>query len=205
MFTGIIQAVGKAAVIQSLSDAVRMTVHCPGFFVACRAGDSVANNGVCLTVEQCDADTARFTLIRQTMENSSFGKMEEGGVINLELPCRGDSLLGGHYVMGHVDGMAVVEEVISRETGCEVLLQLPESSHRYVIERGSITLDGISLTVASKTKTGIRVALIPETIAKTNAVNWAPGFLVNYEVDMMAKYVENFLRQAGLLKDSGSC
>ena len=198
MFTGIIQAIGTIRTLETRGDALRMRLEAPGFFPGSKAGDSIANDGVCLTIESCDVDSATFTLIHQTVETTAFRQAKPGFRVNLEQACRPDSLMGGHYVMGHVDGVATVRERISRETGLELVLEVPAEFRRYIIPKGSVTLNGISLTVAEKLVDGIRVALIPETLAKTNVLDWIPGHLVNLEVDLIGKYVENFLTQAGI-------
>ncbi|MCK9181733.1 MAG: riboflavin synthase [Fibrobacteraceae bacterium] len=198
MFTGIIQAAGKIAFIEKRGDAYTMKVRSEEFFKNSKVGDSCANNGVCLTVESSSVDEATFCLVHQTLVNTSFINAKPGTLVNLELPCRPDGLMGGHFVMGHVDSVAKVLTVAPRETGVEVDLELPPDLRRYVIRRGSVALDGISLTVAEKFETGLRVAIIPETLAKTNLRTWVPGTLVNVEVDMIGKYVENFLRNAEL-------
>jgi riboflavin synthase len=199
MFTGIIQAIGTIAALDTVGDALSMRVHAPGFFAQCRLGDSVAHNGVCLTMESLDEHTASFTLVRQTVVNTSFAKACVGDRVNLELACRPDSFMGGHYVMGHVDSPAVVRSLTPRVTGIEIDLDLPSSLRKYVIGRGSIALNGISLTVAEKLPDGIRVAIIPETMHHTNIADWKPGTLVNVEVDMIGKYVENYLHEAGIV------
>src|SRR5574344_660104 len=188
MFTGIVQAIGKVQSIVPEGDALSMTVIAPGFFAKSKRGDSVANDGVCLTVETCTADSAEFCLVRQTVANTAFAERSAG------------SLLGGHLVMGHVDSTAKVLKVTPRETGEEVDLEIPAELSKYVIRRGSVALNGISLTVAEKNGCDIRVALIPETLAKTDASLWKPGALVNVEVDMIGKYVENFMKEAHLAK-----
>lgn len=199
MFTGIIQAIGTIDVLEPVGDALRMRVRAPGFFATSQAGDSIANNGVCLTLEELDADFGVFTLVHQTVAHTGFAQSAVGDHVNLEQACRPESLMGGHYVMGHVDEPATVRAVVSRETGVEIDLELPNALQKYVIVRGSIALHGISLTVAEKLPTGVRVAIIPETIRKTNIANWQPGTLINVEVDMIGKYVENYLREAGIV------
>lgn len=197
MFTGIIQAQGIILNLDTCGDAIRMRVRAQGFFKDSKIGDSIANNGVCLTIEEHSLDEAVFTLIRQTVETTSFRRAKNGSHVNLEQACKPESLMGGHYVMGHVDGTVIVREQITRETGMEIILDVPSQFQRYIIQKGSVALDGISLTVAEKTSETIRVALIPETLAKTNVLEWNPGEPVNLEVDMIGKYVENFLIQAG--------
>ena len=196
MFTGIIQALGTVANLETRGDALRMRVEAPGFFHGAKVGDSIANNGVCLTIEDFSADHAYFTMIRQTVETTSFRALRVGSRVNLEQACRPDSLMGGHYVMGHVDGTVIVREHIQRETGVEIVLEVSPDYRRYIIQKGSVALDGISLTVAEKSLDAIRVALIPETVTKTNVLEWHVGEPVNLEVDMIGKYVENFIKQA---------
>lgn len=198
MFTGIIQAVGEIVSLDTRGDALTMRLKSPGFFKNCKLGDSVANDGVCLSVEKCTDDEATFCLMHQTVENTAFKQAVPGKLVNLELACRADSFMGGHFVMGHVDCVTEVIAVNPRETGVEVDLKLPSDLRRYVIRRGSISLNGISLTVAEKGEDFIRVCIIPETLARTNLRNWVVGTIVNVEVDMLGKYIENYLKERDL-------
>lgn len=198
MFTGIIQAVGEIVSLETRGDALTMRLKSPGFFKNCKLGDSVANDGVCLSVEKCSEDEASFCLMHQTVENTAFKQAAPGKLVNLELACRADSFMGGHFVMGHVDCVTEVIAVNPRETGVEVDLKLPSDLRRYVIRRGSISLNGISLTVAEKGEDFIRVCIIPETLARTNLRNWVVGTIVNVEVDMLGKYIENYLKERDL-------
>jgi riboflavin synthase len=194
MFTGIVQTCGKISELNKLGDALQMKIFAENYFKNCKKGDSVANDGVCLTIESCTESEAIFTMIKQTIDNTSFCKASTGGLVNLELPCRPDSLMGGHFVMGHIDSTATVTNLVKRETGLEVDLEIPENLSKYVIHRGSIALNGISLTVAElPQKNTIRVAIIPETIRVTNIGCWEAGSLINVEVDMMGKYIESLL------------
>jgi riboflavin synthase len=194
MFTGIVQIIGKIAELHKTGDAVYMKIFAENYFSTSKKGDSVANDGVCLTIENCTENEAVFTMIKQTIDNTSFKNASIGDMVNLELPCRPDSLMGGHFVMGHIDSTACVKEIVNRETGMEIDLEIPENLCKYVIHRGSIALNGISLTVAElPQKNIIRVAIIPETIKVTNISHWKPGTLVNVEVDMMGKYIEKLL------------
>lgn len=195
MFTGIIERTGRVAAIEPRGDAITMTVEAPGFFEGSVPGDSIANDGVCLTIETSTPDAAVFCLMRQTLVNTSFGSAKVGALVNLEKASRADSSFGGHFVMGHVDSVAKVTAVAPRETGVEVDLEIPKELMRYVIRRGSIALNGISLTVAEKLPRGVRVCIIPETLDRTNLRLWAPGTEVNVEVDMLGKYLENYLSE----------
>ena len=211
MFTGIIQSTGEIVSIESRGDALSMRLKSPGFFKNCKLGDSVANDGVCLSIESCTDDEATFCLMHQTVENTAFKQAAVGKLVNLELPCRADSFMGGHFVMGHVDCITEVIQVTPRETGVEVDLKMPADLKRYIIRRGSISLNGISLTVAEKFEDSIRsltvaekfedsirVCIIPETLARTNLRNWVAGTIVNVEVDMLGKYIENYLKERDL-------
>lgn len=195
MFTGIIQATGEIVSLESRGDGLAMRLRARGFFENCKPGDSIANDGVCLSIESCTADEALFCIMRQTVVNTSFGLAKVGDLVNLEKPCRADSLMGGHFVMGHVDTTLRIRKVEPRETGVEVDLELPADLKRYVIRRGSIALNGISLTVAEKFDDSLRVCIIPETLSRTNLRNWKAGTAVNVEVDMIGKYIENHLEE----------
>ena len=195
MFTGIVQATGEIVSLENRGDALTMRIRSPGFFKACKLGHSVANNGVCLSIESRTDDEATFCMMHQTLANTSFSSAKTGDLVNLELACRADSYMGGHFVMGHVDTAVKVLSIIPRETGGEVELELPENLRRYVIRRGSIALNGISLTVAEKNEKSLRVAIIPDTLSRTNLRTWEVGTVVNVEVDMLGKYIENYLEE----------
>lgn len=199
MFTGIIQKTGIVLNTERRGDALSMRVLAEDFFANCHTGDSIANDGVCLTIESCTDSEAVFCLMHQTLENTTFQNVAPDAKLNLEKACALNTPMGGHFVTGHVDACAKVLQVIPRETGVEVDLEIPEHLRRYVISRGSVALNGISLTVAEKGKKFIRVCIIPETLERTNLSDWKAGTLVNVEVDMLGKYMENYL--AELLKE----
>ena len=195
MFTGIIQSTGEIVSLSPRGDGLSMRLRAQGFFGDCKPGDSIANDGVCLSIESCSADEALFCIMRQTVENTAFKRAVEGSLVNLEKPCRADSFMGGHFVMGHVDTTVRVLKVVPRETGVEVDWELPAALKRSVIRRGSVALNGISLTVAEKFENSMRVCIIPETLSRTNLRNWKSGTEVNVEVDMIGKYIENHLEE----------
>lgn len=195
MFTGIIQKTGFVASIKPRGDAILLSVSSKGFFEGCSLGDSIANDGVCLTIESCNDSEATFCIMHQTLENTTFRNVVVGQEINLEKACSMATPMGGHFVTGHVDSIAKVIQVLPRESGVEVLLEIPENLKRYVISRGSVALNGISLTVAEKHKEYIRVCIIPETLERTNLSEWKENTLVNIEVDMLGKYMENYLKE----------
>jgi riboflavin synthase len=153
-------------------------------------GDSVAVNGVCLTAAEADGDGFRADVMEETLRRSSLGPLAPGDEVNLELPLRAGDRLGGHVVQGHVDDTATVAS--RREEGFARVLRLAARPEllRYVVEKGSIALDGVSLTVTAVDDEGFEVSLIPETLARTTLDAAAPGLVVNVEVDVLAKYVE---------------
>jgi riboflavin synthase len=150
-------------------------------------GDSVLVNGVCLTAVECNGTRFAADLSTETLDRSTLGQLSAGDAVNLELP------LGGHLVQGHVDAIASVRSVTPDGDGLVLTFDAPPSLMRYIVEKGSVTLDGVSLTVTQADEHGFGVSLIPETLARTNLKDSKPGGRVNLEVDMIAKYVERLL------------
>ena len=189
MFTGLVAGMGSVSAVRPDGDGVRIEVATPlGAELA--PGDSIAVNGVCLTAVDPGPDGFRADVMAETLRRSSLGPLGQGDAVNLELPLRASDRLGGHIVQGHVDGVGTVESasdegfarIVRIEAGPEVL--------RYVVEKGSIAIDGVSLTVASVDDAGFTVSLIPETLERTTLGDATPGRVVNLEVDVLAKYVE---------------
>jgi len=192
MFTGLVADKGTVTAVDATADGVRLAVE-TALAPEISEGDSVAVNGVCLTATTI-AD-GRFTadVMHETLRRSSLAEVAEGAPVNLELPLRASDRLGGHVVQGHVDGVGTIAEV--REDGFSRIVEIsaPAETLRYVVEKGSIAVDGISLTVASVTDDAFSVALIPETLERTNLGAASPGQPVNLEVDVLAKYVEKLV------------
>jgi riboflavin synthase len=180
------------AALDATSDGVRLRVR-SALAAELSDGDSVAVNGVCLTAVDPDAESFGADVMHETLRRSSLAGVEPGTRVNLELPLRADERLGGHVVQGHVDGVGTVREV--REDGFSrvVTIEADPALLRYVVEKGSIAVDGVSLTVAAIDHSAFDVSLIPETLARTNLGAAAPGAAVNLEVDILAKYVEKLL------------
>ena len=183
VFTGLIRETGRVA---ALEDG-RLRVEAA---LGASDGDSVAVNGVCLTVAEADASGFRADVMPETLRRSALGELRPGAEVNLELPLRADARLDGHFVQGHVDGTGVVESVEEEGLSRVVRVAAPPEVLRYVVEKGSIAVDGVSLTVASVDGAGFVVSLIPETLERTTLGSAAPGTPVNLEVDLLAKYVE---------------
>ncbi|GAB3153988.1 riboflavin synthase [Microbispora hainanensis] len=190
MFTGIVEELGEVVALEPLGDSARLTVRGPVVTGDARHGDSIAVNGVCLTVAGAEGDSFTADVMKETLDRSSLGALRPGSRVNLERAVRADQRLGGHIVQGHVDGTG---EVLSREPGEHwevVRLSLPANLARYVVEKGSIAVDGVSLTVAAVTEDTFSVSLIPTTLDLTTLGRKQPGEPVNLEVDVIAKYVE---------------
>ncbi|RZS29811.1 riboflavin synthase alpha chain [Herbihabitans rhizosphaerae] len=190
MFTGIVEERGEVVAVEPLTDAARFTVRGPLVTEDAKHGDSIAVNGVCLTV--VDVVDGAFTadVMAETLKRSGLGKLGQGDPVNLERAAAVGDRLGGHIVQGHVDGTGVIR---SREPSAHwevVQIALPPELSRYVAEKGSIAVDGVSLTVVSVDDDGFAVSLIPTTLDLTTLGVRQPGDVVNIEVDVIAKYVE---------------
>ena len=193
MFTGIVEELGEVVGWEDQGDAARVTVAGPLVTSDAGHGDSIAVNGVCLTV--VEHGEGRFTadVMRETLVRSSLGALGVGSRVNLERALRLSDRLGGHLVQGHVDGTGEVLAVTPAEHWTVMAVSLPAELSRYVVEKGSITLDGVSLTVSAVRDDALEVSLIPTTLELTNLGRKAVGDLVNLEVDVTAKYVERLL------------
>ncbi|MFI6450726.1 riboflavin synthase [Streptosporangium amethystogenes] len=193
MFTGIVEELGEIAGIEQLADAARLSIRGRTVTSDAGHGDSIAVNGVCLTVVDVADEVFTADVMKETLDRSSLGALRPGSPVNLERAVRADQRLGGHIVQGHVDGTGVL---LSREPGEHwevVRVSLPPDLDRYVVEKGSITVDGISLTVVSVGSGGFTVSLIPTTLRLTTLGAKRPGDPVNLEVDVIAKHVEKLV------------
>ena len=193
MFTGIVEELGEVVAIEPLADASRLTVRGPVVTSDASHGDSICVNGVCLTV--VDTADGAFTadVMAESLKRSSLGALEVGSRVNLERAVRVQDRLGGHVVQGHVDGTGEVLSVTPDEHWTVVRTSLPGGLSRYVVEKGSITVDGISLTVSALGDDWFEVSLIPTTLGLTTLGRKGPGDPVNLEVDVIAKHVEKLL------------
>jgi riboflavin synthase len=195
LFTGLIADLGTVAAVDATEDGVRIAVS-SRLAGELHEGDSVAVNGVCLTATAVADGSFSADVMRESLRRSSLAEVAPGTRVNLELPLRAADRLGGHVVQGHVDGVGSVAEV--REDGFSrvVTIASPAELLRYVVEKGSIAVDGVSLTVSALTDDSFSVSLIPETLERTNLGSARPGQPVNLEVDVLAKYVEKLVRTA---------
>ena len=192
MFTGLVADLGTITAVDATDDGVRVAVA-TALAPDIGEGDSVAVNGVCLTATRIADGTFAADVMHETLRRSSLAGAREGTPVNLELPLRASDRLGGHVVQGHVDGLGVVADVGEDGFARLVEISAPGDLLRYVVEKGSIAVDGVSLTVASVTDDAFTVSLIPETLERTNLGSAAPGQPVNLEVDVLAKYVEKLV------------
>lgn len=193
MFTGIIEELGVVSGIEPLHEAVRISIQGPEVTVGSKAGDSIAVNGVCLTVVTNKRGVFTADVMLQTLANTALGGLQRGSKVNLERAVTPATRLGGHIVQGHVDGTAEILSRTPSEHWELVKFALPAELDRYLVAKGSITVDGISLTVADIDDTSFTVSLIPETLARTTLGFKQPGDTVNLEVDVIAKYVEKMV------------
>jgi len=205
MFTGIVEEVGTVLALERGDGAARLTIACRTVTADARAGDSISVNGVCLTVTTLVPEGFTADLMGETLDRSALGDLAPGAPVDLERALRADGRLGGHLVQGHVDGVGTVTEATPHAAGegeaggrgsswTTVTIALPEALAPYVVEKGSITVDGTSLTVTAVDDASFSVGLIPHTLAHTVLGVRRPGDRVNIEVDVIAKYVERMLR-----------
>jgi riboflavin synthase len=194
MFTGLVQDVGRvvAAARSDGGTRLRVAARCA---TDLSDGDSVLVNGVCLTATEPGGGEFGADVSPETLRRSSLGTLSPGDLVNLELPLRAADRLGGHIVQGHVDGLAKLVEVTEDGLARNLRLEAPPELLRYVVEKGSVALDGVSLTVAAVDEHGFSVSLIPETLERTNLTDAIPGRTFNLEVDVIAKYVEKLVKQ----------
>ncbi|WP_154795488.1 riboflavin synthase [Occultella kanbiaonis] len=193
MFTGIVEELGTVEGIDSSKDSTRLHLRAPLVLSDAAPGDSITVNGCCLTVTEHDGQVWSADVIRTTLAATSLGTLAAGDRVNLERSLRADARLGGHIVQGHVDGVGEVIAAGPGEGGHLIRIALPDGVTRYVVDRGSIAVDGVSLTVASVADGVTTIGLIPETLARTTLGLRGVGSRVNIEVDVLAKYVENLL------------
>jgi riboflavin synthase len=192
MFTGLVESIGRVRSLDRRGDAARLTLETP-LAAALSLGESLAVNGCCLTVTSTDGDSACFDLLGETLSRTNLGGLAPGALVNLERALRADGRFGGHFVQGHID---TTTEVLSAETKGEdlnLIIALPDTGARYLIEKGSIAVNGVSLTVASLGEDRFGLWIIPHTLQETNLGDLRAGSPVNLEYDMLAKYAERQL------------
>ena len=195
MFTGLVAELGTVVGITKSESSSVLTIKAPALVPELAIGDSIAVNGTCLTATSLTADTFTADVMVQTLLLTSLGKLEVGAGVNLELAAQMDMRMGGHIVQGHVDGIATVVSRTPGEKWEKFVIEVPAELSRYIVNQGSICVDGVSLTVGEidDSNNHVTLWLIPETLAKTNLSMKSVGDIVNIEVDILAKYVERLI------------
>ena len=195
MFTGIVREQGRIASMDGGPEGVRVVVDAPATAPDIGLGDSVAVNGCCLTAVEIGATTIAFDAVPETLSRTSLARLAPGVKVNLEPALRAGDPMGGHVVQGHVDGVGSVRSVTAEGEGRRIWFDFPAEVLRYCVEKGSIAIEGVSLTIAALDDRGVAVALIPHTLAATTIGALAPGDPVNLEADVLAKYVERLVNR----------
>ncbi len=197
MFTGIVEELGTVAAVEDQGDAIRLRIRASSVLEDAALGDSISVNGCCLTVAERDADTWTADVMQETLDKTSLSGVRPGDRVNLERAVTADKRLGGHIVQGHVDGVGTVVSRVPSEHWEVVEISLPADDRgglgRYLVDKGSITVDGVSLTVVAAKDDTFTVSLIPETLDRTTLGARRPGDRVNLEADILAKHVEKLL------------
>jgi riboflavin synthase len=190
VFTGIVRERGRVIAREGGADGVRLVVQAPETARGAHAGDSVSIGGVCLTAVAIEGETLAFDAVPETLARSSLGRLEEGAEVNVEPALRAGDPLGGHFVQGHVDAVGRVRAVEPEGVGRRIWIEAPADVLRYCVEKGSVTLEGVSLTIAGLEGDAFAVALVPHTLSATTLGALSAGDPVNLEADVLAKYVE---------------
>ena len=193
VFTGIVRELGRVESLNGKSAGLRLRIAAPVTASSTAAGDSVAVNGVYLTAVDVEGGVLAFDAVPETLRRSSLSRLAEGGSVNLEPAVRAGEPLGGHLVQGHVDGVGRVLRLEPEGKGARLTVAVPQELLRYMVEKGSITVEGVSLTIAALAPDSFEIALVPHTLRATTLGSLAPGDEVNLEVDVLAKYVERLL------------
>jgi riboflavin synthase len=196
MFTGLVSEIGKVESAKRSGDGTRLRIRA-ALAKELEPGDSVSVSGACLTVAGGDRDAFEADVMNQTLDVTTLGGLGDGSQVNLERALRAGDALDGHLVQGHVDCRGAVASVAEDGFARRVTVELPESARRYVAERGSVALDGVSLTISALTDTGFEVSLIPETLERTTLGDASEGDAVNVELDVVARYVERLMPTLG--------
>ena len=204
MFTGLIEEIGEIKSIQKGTKSARITIKAEKIFEGTKLGDSISTNGVCLTVTELNKNSFSVDVMAETIRNSNLGKLKPGSYVNLERALKLSDRLGGHMVSGHIDGTGTIVDFYNEENATWVSIETTVDILKYIVHRGSITIDGISLTVAYVDENIFKVSIIPHTKGETTLVMKKTSDEVNLECDMTAKYIEKLLKYGEVPKKKKS-
>lgn len=202
MFTGLIEETGSVLGLKEAGESKILEVKCTKVLRETKRGDSISINGACQTVIDMSADSFSVFVSKVTLGITTLGEFKPGRTVNLERALTLSSRLGGHIVQGHVDFTGNVKKISKDSQGVEIDISVPEKDMKFIVEKGSIAVDGISLTVVSAEKDGFRLYLIPETLVNTNVGTWKSGDRINIETDILARYVERIIKSGRIEPES---
>lgn len=189
MFTGIIEEVGLIKSINKTNNLMELTIQCEKVLEGTKYGDSIATNGVCLTVTELSSNYFKAQLMKESLLKTNFSSYSLNDKVNLERALQANSRLDGHIVQGHVDGVGLIKQIINENNNLEIIIQTSEDILKYIIEKGSVCLDGISLTVSEVTREWFKVSIIPTTLKETALINKKKGDYLNIETDILGRYI----------------
>jgi riboflavin synthase len=195
VFTGIVENKGRVESIEPQQEMARLVIRVPEIASELKLGDSVAVNGTCLTVTACDAECLSFDAVRETLERTSLGDLKPGSDVNLERAMRADGRFDGHIVQGHVDGVGRVERITRQGDDVQLFIECDKEFAELLVDKGSVAIDGVSLTVVTAGESGFDVILIPHTLTMTTMGDFEPGRRVNLEADILGKYIKAYLQR----------
>lgn len=204
MFTGIVECVAEVVGVEPRAEGARLVVRAPAIAAEARLGDSIAVNGACLTVAAREAERLAFDAVRETLARTALGALRPGARVNLERALRADGRLDGHIVQGHVDETGTVRELRRAASDTRLFVAASPAFTDWLVEKGSVAVDGVALTVVGLGQGGFDVALIPHTLAVTTLGGLAPGAAVNLEADVLGKYVRRYLDRVGATRSLAS-
>jgi riboflavin synthase len=198
MFTGIVEEMGRIVAINRTERRVSLNIKVATIYSDIKVGDSISINGTCLTIAYINGDILSFDVIEETLSRTNLGELKINDSVNIERSLRADSRIGGHFVSGHIDYQGRILEVLKGSEGAGLKISLPDEFSKFVVEKGSIAVDGVSLTIAGITRNSFTVYLIPHTLKNTTLGNMKKGSSVNIEVDFLAKYLAKQTQKASL-------
>ncbi len=194
MFTGIVEEIGVVRSIKNVNGGKEICVHCKKILTDIKLGDSISTNGVCVTVTDYYKDSYTFYIMEETIRRSNLGNLEINDILNLERALKVDSRFDGHIVSGHIDSSCIISNIEKSSTSLDIFIEANQNVLRYIVEKGSVTVDGVSLTVVCVDDYGFKVSIIPHTQEETTLYKKKIGDYVNIECDIIGKYIEKFLK-----------